>query len=78
MNKSSFYIYLEKYRLLTTKGFMEADNLANNAGSIAKPINKLIFIIKTLNYLVVKINALHLNSFYICLKKKQSYNKSSL
>ncbi len=24
--------------LLTTKGLMEADNFANNAGSIAKPI----------------------------------------
>ncbi len=26
--------------LLTTKGFMEADNLANNTGSIAKPVKE--------------------------------------
>jgi len=33
------YLSLFKYTLLTTKGLMEADNFANNAGNIAKPVN---------------------------------------
>lgn len=39
-------ICTKKYVALTTKGFMEADNLANNAGNIAKPVNYTITTLK--------------------------------
>jgi len=40
-------LHMKKIRALTTKGFMEADDLANNAGSIAKPVNYTIISFKT-------------------------------
>ncbi len=41
------FIYKNKIYALTTKGFMQADDLANNAGNIAKPVNNTITTFKT-------------------------------